>query len=81
MSPRTLDDLGRAANCVALLMTLGANLKSVFVSDHGVTITLTEPGTLPDHLDAKQVPVTLTAGAYMALVHSCLVSWPRKAAP
>lgn len=78
MSSRLLDDLARARPCVERLVALGATVRDVFVSRHGATIALTAPGSLVDHLDARQVPILCAIAVHMAIVDGCLVSWPAK---
>lgn len=78
MSQRLLNDIGRAADCVALLATVGAEIRSVFVGRHGANIVLNAPGGLLDHLDARQVPAFCASHAYTAVLDGCLISWPVK---
>lgn len=75
MSQRMLDDLSRAATCVALLHSLGARVQTTFVGAHGPTITLAEAGTLVDHLDRERQPITCTGTARIAELGGCLVAW------
>ena len=76
MSQRMLEDLARAAGCVALLGALGARIRNTFVGSHGPTINLLEPGALADHLDARQIPITCSHAAQLAVVDGCLITWP-----
>lgn len=62
-------------HALAMLLQLGAIVRSAVLTADGATFVLARAGTLPDWLDAHQQSYLEVDGAYITVLHDCTVVW------
>lgn len=62
-------------HALAVLRSLGAVVRTAWITTDGATIVLARAGTLPGYLDARQQHYLEAGGAHIAVLHDCAVIW------